>query len=180
MITYHNVKTNEELEEILELQKRNLSQNVSEKEKLKEGFVTIEHSFKILKKMNDACAHCVAKKDGKIVGFALSMLQDFKEQIPLLIPMFKEIDEVVNTQNLSANYITMGQICIDKTVRGKGVFRGLYTYMINEMKDRFDAIITEVDTKNIRSSNAHKSVGFQLVKKYETNNQLWEIIILKL
>ena len=49
-----------------------------------------------------------------------------------------------------------------------------------EMKDDYDSIITEVDVKNIRSLNAHKSVGFKLLKKYVSNNQLWEIIILDL
>ena len=52
--------------------------------------------------------------------------------------------------------------------------------MAREMKDDYDSIITEVDVKNIRSLNAHKSVGFKLLKKYVSNNQLWEIIILDL
>jgi hypothetical protein len=180
MITYHRARTDEELKEILALQQVNLSINVSDEEKLKEGFVTLKHDFNILKKMNEVCAHCVAKENGKIIGFALSMLQDFKEDIPLLVPMFNEIDEVLGSENLSSKYIAMGQICIDKTQRGKGVFRGLYSYMASEMKGNFDSIITEVDTKNIRSSNAHKSVGFKLLKKYVYNNQLWEIIILDL
>jgi len=72
----------------------------------------------------------------------------------------------------------MGQICVAKSVRGKGVFRGLYSYMAQELKNDFDAIITEVDTKNIRSSNAHKAVGFKVIKNYTSNNQLWEIISL--
>lgn len=180
MITYHRVKTSEELKEILDLQKRNLAENLVEEEKLKEGFVTLKHTFEILKKMNDACAHCVAKKEGKVVGFVLSMLQSFRNDVPLLIPMFKEIDKAISEANLSLNYIVMGQVCVDKSVRGKGVFRGLYNYMATEMKTRFDTILTEVDTKNIRSSNAHKSIGFELLKKYESNNQIWEIIILKL
>ena len=180
MITYHRARTDEELKEILALQQVNLSINVSDEEKLKEGFVTLKHDFNILKKMNEVCAHCVAKENGKIIGFALSMLQDFKEDIPLLVPMFNEIDEALGLENLSSKYIAMGQICIDKTQRGKGVFRGLYSYMASEMKGNFDSIITEVDTKNIRSSNAHKSVGFKLLKKYVYNNQLWEIIILDL
>ena len=180
MITYHRAKTDQELEEILALQSLNLFVNVSDNDKLKEGFLTLQHDFDILKKMNDVCAHCVAKKDGKIVGFALSMLQYFKNDIPLLVPMFKEIENAINEQKLAINYVVMGQVCVDENQRGKGVFRGLYTYMAAEMKSNFDAIITEVDTKNTRSSNAHKSVGFKLLKNYTANNQLWEIILLTL
>lgn len=178
MITYHRVKTNAELEEILELQRQNLRQNLGEQEQVKEGFVSLEHSFKVLKEMNNACAHCIAKKNGKVVGFALSMLKNFKNDVPLLLPMFEKIEEVVKQGKFSSNYMVMGQICIAKTARSKGVFRGLYRYMEKEMKGQFEAIVTEVDTKNIRSSNAHRAVGFSLLKKYTSNNQLWEIIFL--
>lgn len=178
MITYHRVKTNAELEEILELQRQNLRQNLGEQEQVKEGFVSLEHSFKVLKEMNNACAHCIAKKNGKVVGFALSMLKNFKNDVPLLLPMFEKIEEVVMQGKFSSNYMVMGQICIAKTARSKGVFRGLYRYMEKEMKGQFEAIVTEVDTKNIRSSNAHRAVGFSLLKKYTSNNQLWEIIFL--
>lgn len=178
MITYHRVKTNAELEEILELQRQNLRQNLGEQEQVKEGFVSLEHSFKVLKEMNNACAHCIAKKNGKVVGFALSMLKNFKNDVPLLLPMFEKIEEVVKQGKFSSNYMVMGQICIAKTARSKGVFRGLYRYIEKEMKGQFEAIVTEVDTKNIRSSNAHRAVGFSLLKKYTSNNQLWEIIFL--
>lgn len=130
--------------------------------------------------MNNVCAHCVAKKDGKIVGFALSMLPVFKNDIPLLIPMFKEIDVAIKNKKITSKYIAMGQVCVDKSARKQGVFRGLYAYMSAQLKSSFDTIITEVDTKNIRSSNAHKSVGFQLLKNYKANNQLWEIIRLNI
>lgn len=179
-ITYHRVTTLEELNEILKLQKKNLGEVLSNDEKRVEGFVTLQHDLKILKKMNDACAHIIAKQDGDIVGYALSMLKNFKNDIPLLIPMFMQIDKAVKQQSLSSNYIAMGQICVDKKARGQGVFRGLYHFMAQEFKHDFDAIITEVDTKNERSLNAHKAVGFEFLKNYTSNNQLWEVIVLKL
>ena len=179
-ITYHRATTDDELYQILELQKQNLSNVLSPKAKQQEGFVTLQHDFDTLKKMNHACAHCIAKNDDKVIGYALSMLQDFKDDISLLVPMFNEINKALSNQLLDINYIAMGQICIDKNHRGKGVFRGLYSFMKQELQHDFDAIITEVDTKNTRSSNAHKAVGFELLKYYTFNNQMWEIIILKL
>lgn len=180
IITYHRALTAGELNEILNLQEQNLRHLISDDVKEKEGFVTLQHDFNILKKMNDACAHCIAKLNGKVVGYALSMLQDFKNDIPLLVPMFNEIDELILEKNLSPNYIAMGQICVDKSVRGMGVFRGLYHFMAQQLKNDFDAIITEVDIKNTRSSNAHKAVGFEVLKNYTSNDQFWEVIILKL
>lgn len=179
-ITYHRAKSIEELKAILKLQEENLRDLISDEVKQKEGFVTLQHDFDLLKQMNDACAHSIAKCNGEVVGYALSMLQEFKMDIPLLIPMFTEIDKTLKVQNLDINYIVMGQICIAKRVRGKGVFRELYNYMAGEFKNDFEAIITEVDTSNTRSSQAHKAVGFKVLKNYKSNNQLWEIISLEI
>lgn len=179
-ITYHRASTTEELNQILKLQEQNLRDLISEEQKQVDGFVTLKHDFKMLKKMNDACMHSIAKQDGKVIGYALSMLRGFKNDIPLLLPMFQKIDAALKKQNDTLNYIVMGQICVDKSCRSKGVFRGLYNYMASELKHKFNAIITKVDTKNIRSSNAHKAVGFEVLKTYTSNNQLWEVIILKI
>lgn len=174
-ITYQRAKTIEDLNQILELQQRNLPKNLSSSEKESEGFVTVTHSFKLLKQMNDACPHIIAKHNGCVIGYALCMTTNFKAKIPVLIPMFNEIESVISKH---LNYVVMGQICIDKTARGQGVFRSLYQFMAQELKNDFKAIITEVDIKNTRSLNAHKAVGFTPLKNYTSDNQVWEIISL--
>jgi hypothetical protein len=75
--------------------------------------------------------------------------------------------------------MVMGQVCIDKGYRKQGVFRALYTFMKENISKEYNAIITEVDVKNVRSSNAHKSVGFEVLKEYQSNNQNWEVIMLR-
>jgi len=170
-IIYKRAITDEELYQILELQRRNIS--ISEEEKQKEGFITVKHDFEILKTMNNKCAHTIAKNNGSVIGYALSMVKQFKEEIAVLKPMFKEIENSVDS-NLS--YITMGQICIDKAFRKQGVFRGLYNAMKEHVKHEFDVIITEVDRKNTRSLNAHQAIGFELLKTYKSNNQEWVLL----
>ena len=49
--------------------------------------------------------------------------------------------------------------------------------MKDELSKEYDAIITEVDVLNTRSSQAHKAVGFEILKNYSSNNQDWELII---
>ncbi|WP_246067789.1 GNAT family N-acetyltransferase [Changchengzhania lutea] len=173
-IIYKKAETTEELYQILDLQHVNIRDSISKAESKSEGFVTVQHDFSILKAMNNTCAHTIAKSNGNVIGYALSMVKAFKEEIPVLKPMFKKIDSCVDP-NLS--YITMGQICIDKAFRKQGVFRGLYNAMKTHVKHEFDAIITEVDGKNTRSLNAHKTIGFKLLKRYMSNNQNWELII---
>ena len=41
-----------ELEQILDLQQRNLPKNISQEEREKEGFVTVEHDLDLLRAMN--------------------------------------------------------------------------------------------------------------------------------
>lgn len=172
-ISYKRAITDEELHEILELQRKNISSLISEEEKQKEGFVTVQHDFDTLKSMNEVCAHSLAIYNSSVIGYALSMVKAFKYDIAILIPMFKEIENCVDS-NLS--YITMGQICIDKAFRKQGVFRGLYNAMKEHVKHEFDVIITEVDKKNTRSLNAHYAIGFELLKTYKSNNQEWVLL----
>ena len=176
MIYYAKVKNDKELLEILELQKKNLPENLSAIEKEKQGFVTVKHSFNILKKMNDACKHTIAKYNDKVVGYALSMTKDFASDIEVLKPMFVEISDAISKEN----YIVMGQICIDKRFRGQGLFKGLYNFMKTETCAlNYTKIITEIDINNSRSIKAHKSLGFKDLKDYKVKNKNWRIVYLE-
>ncbi len=77
-------------------------------------------------------------------------------------------------------YIVMGQVCIDKTFRKQGVFRGLYNFMKKQLQTEFDMIITEVGVANTRSINAHYAIGFKTIYSYRSNQQDWNIIYWKL
>ena len=172
-IIYKRALTDEELNQILRLQRSNIPAAISEEEKQNEGFVTVQHTFKILKAMNDKCAHIIAVHNSHVIGYALSMDKSFRDTIDVLKPMFDKIDKHTKKQS----YIVMGQICIDKKYRKQGVFRGLYNSMKMQLSNSFDAIITEVDRKNIRSLNAHYAIGFNILYSYRSNNQDWEILI---
>jgi predicted GNAT family N-acyltransferase len=168
--------TIDELNQILELQRKNLYNNVSEVEQVQEGFVTVVHTYVILKKMNDVCPHIIAKEKNKVIGYALSMHPKFSNEIPVLKPMFEEIKKIIPKNE---KYLAMGQICIDKVHRKRGVFRKLYETMKITAQSEFDSIITEVDAKNIRSLNAHYAVGFTHLKTYYSGGRDWAVISLK-
>lgn len=172
-IIYKRAESNEELNQILELQRINVKSVISAEEKEIEGFVTIHHTFEILKAMNDKCAHVIAKSNDKVVGYALCMLKEFREDIELLKPMFHQIEQCSAP---GKTFFVMGQICIDKMFRKQGVFRGLYRFMKDQLQSEFDMIITEVDFSNERSLNAHYAVGFKLLHSYNSNNLDWALI----
>ena len=51
--------------------------------------------------------------------------------------------------------------------------------MKKELKSDYTCIITEVDSKNIRSSKAHLAIGFELLKTYIIDSTVWELVVLK-
>jgi GNAT superfamily N-acetyltransferase len=178
--TYQRVTSDEELYEILELQKQNLKVALSDIDKQIEGFVTVDHTFEVLKRMNDKCSHCIAKYDGKVIGYALCMLNEFRGDVPELISMFNYMDKIIESKGLATlNYFIMGQVCIDKVYRGQGVFRELYSFLKLELSKDYDAVVTEVSAKNVRSSEAHKAIGFELLDKHTEAGEDWELIMMK-
>ncbi|GLU43477.1 GNAT family N-acetyltransferase [Allomuricauda sp. NBRC 101325] len=176
MITYKQANTLEELEQILALQQRNLPKNISAEESLKEGFLTVEHDMDTLKAMNDECGHIIAVDDNQVVGYALCMHPKFALSIEVLQPMFVEINKVITGKT---NYMAMGQICVAKSHRGKGVFRNLYLTMKEKLPEGFDTIITEVDGKNKRSLAAHAAIGFTTLKVYMSGEKEWHLVYLE-
>jgi len=173
MITLERASSETDLHQILALQRKNLSGNRSSEEKKKEGFVTVSHTFEMLEAMNDICQHIIAKSDSMVIGYALCMHPKFADGIEILRPMFAEIEAI---RPKIKNYVAMGQICIDKAYRGQGIFRRLYQDMLAAVQPQFEQIITEVDIKNTRSSQAHYAVGFKDLATYRSGGQDWKII----
>jgi len=163
----------EELKQIIRLQGSNLSSSISQNEKEKEGFVTVQHDLDILTKMHERQPHIIAKYDDKVVGYALSMVKDFKNDIEVLKPMFVKIDTLLNKER---SYIVMGQICIDKEYRKQGIFRGLYHKMRSELNNQYDFLITEVASSNNRSLQAHYAIGFKDILVYESDKTTWHLL----
>ncbi len=176
MITYKQAQTDAELNQILVLQQQNLPKNLPESEQLKEGFLTVEHNFELLKKMNEAFPHTIAKDGEQVVGYALSMHPGFEDEVEILKPMIHQINTIVDK---TSSYIIMGQICVAKTHRGKGVFRGLYQNMQKFTSGSFESIITGVNKKNTRSIKAHSAIGFKELSYYKSNGKEWALIVLK-
>ncbi|GAB4110882.1 MAG: hypothetical protein OHK0057_34850 [Thermoflexibacter sp.] len=179
-IYYTQVSQDDEIRQILALQQINLPKNISREEALEQGFVTVEHDFALLKKMNDLAPSTIAKDGEKVVGYCLSMLVELKNDVPVLVPMF-EIIEKIDYQGKKLNdlpYIAMGQVCVDKNYRGSGVFDGMYQAMKSYFEHQFDRVITEVALRNTRSLKAHQRVGFRNVYEYTApDGENWAIVV---
>lgn len=175
-ICYVTASDDGELSQVLKLQLANLPSSLTEQEKLSEGFVTVSHTPELLRAMNEKCPHILAKSDGNVVGYALCMHPDFRNEIDILKPMFRQIDNVLSPDE---PYLIMGQICIAKSHRKQGVFRGLYKKMRESTHSEFSRIVTEVDERNQRSLLAHYAVGFRNLCQYRSDGKEWFVLYLK-
>jgi len=176
--SYHD----DDLKAIIALQALNMEKALENNEVRKEGFVTVKHSFDLLKRMNTPHPHFIVKSGGELVAYALVMDQQFKAEIPVLIPMFETFNSCSYKERFLSNfkYVVMGQICIAKEHRAKGIFKRLYEHMQKDLPHHYELILTEVADRNIRSLNAHLAAGFQLIKKYKTGQEHWSILVLEM
>lgn len=172
-ITYCRATTDGELRQILALQRQNSLETTSSVEKKNEGFVTVSHDFDTLKQMNDSCPHIIAKDGDVVVGYALVMRKEFSDRISILSAMFETATQLLGDKN----YVAMGQVCIAKAYRKKGIFKAMYLFYRAELQQHYDCLLTEVATVNQRSLQAHLSLGFTVLKTQISDGVCWELII---
>ena len=172
-INYSRADSDEELSQILRIQQDNVRTKLSPDEMLQEGFVTLVHDLEILRQMNQVCPHVIACVDDRVIGYALAMAPAFRKSVPLLKSLFERLDHLIPHRN----YLIMGQICIDKPFRGKGVFRGLYDFYRHQLKNEYDCLVTEVAAENPRSLGAHIGVGFKNICTRTEHDKDWEILL---
>ena len=178
-IIYTTASSTDELHQIQQLQTENHRSNLSVELQSSDGFLTVKHSLQLLEQMNTVTPHIIAKDGDHVVGYALGMSKDFVSRIPELRMMFDMIDQVKTVEfDLSAmDYIIMGQICVKKDYRGKGIFQGLYQLYFERYKGLFPYIITEVAIRNTKSLFAHQKVGFRIIHQYiEEGVDEWAIL----
>ena len=178
-ILFTTIADDDDIRQVLALQQANLSVQVSAEIAASQGFVTVQHDFDLLKKMNEAIPQVIAKADDKVVGYALVMLPSFQELIPVLKPMFLLFANLdFNGKKVAEyQYYVMGQICVAEGYRGAGIFDGLYQLHRTLFRSQFDFVATEIASRNTRSIRAHQRVGFQTIHKFQDETDHWEIVV---
>jgi len=180
MVNYTTANNITDLQAILALQKANLAQGLTLEERQSQGFVTVNHSFDQLKNLNDYEKHIIAKDNDKIIGYLLAMTKLSKFDIPILVPMFNAFGSILYGYRKvdDYNFIVVGQVCIDKEYRGKGILDNCYSAYKNYYSDKYDFAITEIASDNLRSINAHKRIGFKEIHSYiAPDNTEWMVVL---
>lgn len=168
-----------DLKGILVLQSKNLAQNVAEEEKKEQGFVMVSHDLKDLQLFSRHAPQLILKKDEKVVGYLLAMSKTLRETVPMLKPMFEQIDQIrYQGKSLNdSNYLIVGQVCVGKEFRGLGLIDKMFAEYRKLFKEEYDYAITEIVTSNSRSVRAHLRIGFEIIHTFQDDFQEWNIVL---
>jgi ribosomal protein S18 acetylase RimI-like enzyme len=172
------VEAHPELDDILALQRENLRGVGTAEDERREGFVTVEHTREVLEAMHAIAPSVIAREDGALAGYALVMPVETRALVPILGPMFDQLDAITWRGRPLAEtaYYVMGQICVARDYRGRGVVDAMYREHRARYADRFTACVTEIATRNTRSLRVHERVGFETIHTYRDLEDEWAVV----
>jgi ribosomal protein S18 acetylase RimI-like enzyme len=178
MAQIRTAKSKSDLQGILDLQWENHLSRVSDEVKQADGFVTVRHTPEQLLALQSIAPHVIALEEDEVVGYILAMTKASRDLIPVLIPMFDQFDQVYFKGKKIADhhYLVIGQVCVGKDQRGKGLFDQMYKAYKDEFSHRYSFAITEIAQSNVRSLAAHRRVGFEVIHEFEDETQAWAIV----
>ena len=173
------VSTTDELEQIRKLNQQNLRQSLSAEEMEKEGFVSWSYTLELLENMHNLAPSIIAKDDDNVVGYALVMPKAASAFHQDLDTMVKNLQPVMYKDKplLSYNFYLMGQVCIHKEYRGKGLFSAMYQEHKKRYGKEYEFLLTEIITSNKRSIKAHQKIGFKQIHTYHDNMGEWSLVV---
>jgi hypothetical protein len=99
MITITTVSNNDELEQIIQLSRKNLRTNISPDEKQKEGFITWEYNKQLLQQLHALAPSVIAKENDEVIGYAITTLLaagEFHPDLQLMINGLKAFHSITN------------------------------------------------------------------------------------
>lgn len=166
------------LEGILALQRRYLARTSPPEQQAREGFVFVEHTLPLLRRMAAASPQAIALVEGRVVGYCLSLHRSLQDEVPSLGPMFEQFGRSVYRQRPLRDYrfIVGGQTCVDRDQRGQGLMARLYDQVRVSLPFPCDLCVTEVATRNQVSLRAHERMGFEPVSTYSDGREDWVVV----
>lgn len=179
MITVQRVTQEAQLGAIQALQSANLRRQMSDAEASEQGFLIAEYSLDFLRQMH-ACHPSIIALDGdQLAGYALVASRKVRSGHPLLEDLCRQIDDLSFRHRKlgDANYVVVGQLCVAKQYRGKGLVQRMYQHFRESLQPHYEYCITDIARANPRSLNAHLKTGFQVIHSIQFEGLEWNVVL---
>ena len=179
MIRIEKAEDFKDLRQIKQLNLKNLKNNLTIKDQKEHGFVTAEYSIKFLEKINKIENSIIVKYNDKVAGYALVVNKLIYGKNKLLDDLIDRIEQIVykGEKLKKINYAFVGQLCVEKKIRGLGIVDKIYEFYKKEYSDKYQYLITEIDEKNVRSLKVHFRNGFKIIDRFYWGSTNWNIIL---
>jgi GNAT superfamily N-acetyltransferase len=173
------VTSDEELMQIHRLNQQNLKTNLDQLTQNQEGFVTWLYRIELLKQMHKLSPSIIIKDGKAVAAYALTTLKETRSFHPDLETMFRHLEKVQYKGKPLSSYqfYCMGQICVAREYRGKGLVSRLYQKHKEVYSVQYDFLLTEISASNIRSLKAHEKIGFQTIYTYTDGMDEWKVVV---
>lgn len=169
----------EDFSAILDLQAANLRGNLSPEDQ-REGFLSAEFTRQQLAEMASGIALVVASEKDQVCGYLCAYGCDYGKQFPILATMIDSFDRIFyQGKPLSAYHcFVYGPVCVDKSLRGRGLLRGLYDFLLREVARRYDLGVAFVSKDNPHSLAAHvNGLGMSIAGEFEFRSGTYDILV---
>lgn len=178
MTTLTLASSDDDFEQILELQRRNLARALSPEEQHADGFVFAEHTLPLLRRMAAELPQAIALSEGRVVAYCLSLPLSLQAEVPQLAPMFDHFRRCsFRGRALSElRFMVGGQVCVDRPHRGQGLSARLYHQVRRSLPPGYELCVTEVAARNRVSLHAHERLGFELLSRYDSDDEEWVVL----
>lgn len=179
MITIDVASSARHLEQILDLQRRYHASALSREAQEREGFVFVEHSVPLLRRMSTELPQAIAVAcDDDVVGYCLSLSLALRGELPSLAPMFDQFGRCAYRGRplSSLRFFVGGQVCVDRAYRGRGLLARLYEQVRQSAPRAYELCVTEIAVRNQVSVRAHERMGFETIATYSDGSEAWAIV----
>ena len=178
MLYATEVTTEDELAQVNKLNQLYHKVNLTKLEQAEEGFLSWLYPVSLLQQMHNIAPSIIVKDDENVVGYALVTTIEsgrFHHDLRVMIDNIETLTYKDKTLS-SYSYYIMGQVCIDKDYRGKGIFSMLFQKHKEIYKGKYKLLVTEISTRNLRSQKAHEKVGFTTIHTYNDALDEWNVV----
>lgn len=146
-----------DMEGVLRLLRANHADTLGEEEK-KDGFVTTNITPEQMERLiTEENGVTIAREDGIVRAFAMAASWEYWSAWPLFKHMIAILPEYsFGGQQLGVeNSYQYGPMCVDRALRGTGLFERVFDASLASMAGRFPIMATFVNQANPRSYAAH-------------------------
>jgi hypothetical protein len=169
----------EDIDSTLELHYKYHVDSIAEEDS-SDGFVTTQFTKSQLSELvKNEYGLFIAKQDGIVVAYAMAASWGYWAAWPMFSHMIKGLSSLSYAGHVLSveNSYQYGPICIDKTMRGRGLLQALFEFSGKEMAKNYPVLITFINKNNPRSFEAHaRKLGLDVIHEFEyNNNQYYEL-----